>query len=148
MQDLEFTIYIDATPNQVWETLTSPTKTRTIYGGELQSTFEVGAPYQYVGRDPEGHETVHVYGEVLAFEPCKQFTHTQKIGEIYGEAFKGYSSRIAYLLESIGRVTQLKVIHDNWMQDDPSYPNTDQDWYRLLSNIKTAVETGHTLDFG
>ena len=146
--DLKYEIYIAATPERVWSALTSPIETPKVYDDSvLQSTFEIGSPLKYCGPGIAGDQTVHIYGTVLQFEPNRRFSHTCKVGEAYGSEHAKYESRVTYELEPIGACTKLMVTHDHWSKGDPSYENTQKGgWSRLLSGLKTWVETGKTLD--
>lgn len=149
MEDLKYTIYIGGTPEQVWEALVSPEGTRAIFfGSVLESTFEVGAPYAYVGPGNNGDETVHVYGTVLAFEPYRLMSYTEHAGPTYRENHAEFETRITMELEPMGASTKVTFVNDRWPEGHPSYESTQQSWPLILSNIKSYVETGKTLDLG
>lgn len=149
MEALEYTIYIGGKPEQVWEALVSPEGTRAIFfGSELQSTFEVGAPYAYVGPGNDGDETVHVYGTVLEFEPNKLMSYTEHPGPSYRDNHAELETRVTMTLETVGGSTKVTLVNDRWPEAHPSYENTKQSWPMILSNIKSYVETGKTLDLG
>lgn len=147
--ELKYEFYIDATPEQVWNTLVSPKGTRsTFYGCVIKSTFKEGDAYEYVGPGNEGDETVHVYGEILAFEPNQMFSFTEHPGPAYSSDHARLESRITFTLETVGKCTKLTLINDQWTPDHPSFESTRGHWWMILSNIKTYTETGRTLDFG
>jgi uncharacterized protein YndB with AHSA1/START domain len=60
--ELRYEFYIGATPEKVWETFVSEGTRQTFFGCVIHSTFEAGAPFEYVGPGADGDETVHVYG--------------------------------------------------------------------------------------
>ncbi|MUT67487.1 SRPBCC domain-containing protein [Paenibacillus sp. NEAU-GSW1] len=147
--DLKYVIYIGGTPEQVWNALTTPEGTRAIFfNSVLQSTFEIGSPYAYVGPGNDGDETVHVYGEVLAFEPHKLMRFTEHPGPSYRENHATLETKLSLSLETVGESTKLMLINDDWPADHPSYDNTKESWPMILSNIKSYVETGKALNFG
>lgn len=149
MDDLKYEMYIGAQPEDVWRILVTPEGTKAIFfGSVLQSTFEVGAPYAYVGPGNDGDETVHVYGEVLAYEPNKLMSYTEHPGPSYRENHAELETRITLTLEMVGGCTKLTLVNDQWPDQHPSYENTKSRWAMILSNIKTLAETGRTLDFG
>lgn len=144
---LYYEFYIAGSPKQVWSTLVEPSGVRSIfYGSEIRSTFAPNSPMHYVGPDAQGNEVVHVYGNVLAFEPAKRFVHTCIVGETYRQGRPAYESRISYALEPIGDCTKLTLVHDQFSPEDPSYQNNASGWWRILCSIKTLVETGKSLD--
>jgi uncharacterized protein YndB with AHSA1/START domain len=145
--DLKYEFYIGGTPEQVWNVLVSPAETRKVYfGSEIRSTFEIGSAMEYIGPGQDGNEIVHIYGKVLEFLPHKVFTHTCNIGKAYTQGDPRFQeSRVSYLLEPVDGCAKLTVIHDKWSENDPAYENTAKNWWRVLSVIKTLVETGKPL---
>lgn len=147
--DLTYDFYIAAKPEDVWRTLTSDEGVRQVfYGCTLQSTFEIGADYAYVGPGADGENTVHVYGKVLAFEPNRKLSYTEHPGPSYRDNHAQLETRVTLTLETVGSCTKLTLVNDMWPAGHPSYESTRQHWPMILSNIKTYTETGKTLDFG
>jgi len=147
--ELKYEFYIGASPEQVWDILVTPEGTRKIFfGSELQSSFQVGEPFQYVGPGNDGDETVHVYGTVLAFEPNRLFSVLEHPGPSYYPNHAELESRITMTLETVGECTKLTLVNDQWSENHPSLKNTSSSWWMILSNIKTLAETGKTLNLG
>lgn len=147
--DLRYEFYIGGTPEQVWNALVSPEATKQIYWGSIiESTFEAGSPMKYVGPGNDGDETVHVYGEVLKFEPNKVFSYTEHPGPSYYPNHAELETRVTFTLEPVGNCTKLTLVNDRWTEDHPSHDNANQGWWMILSNTKTWVETGKALDLG
>lgn len=148
MKPLKYEFYIGATAPKVWDALISPELVKQIYyGSVIRSSFKEGERLEYVGPGADGDETLHVYGTVLEFEPEQALRFTHKVGPSYLKGGEPYESRISWLLEPAGDCTKLTLIHDEWHPDDPAYDSSDDAWWHILSNIKTLVETGRTLDF-
>ena len=149
-KDIKYVLYIGGTLEDVWNALISPEGTKQIYyGSVIRSTFQVGDLLEYVGPGANGNETVHVYGNVLEYVPKQVLRFTHFVGKSYTKnETKEYESRISYLLEPVGASTKLTLIHDQWQDGDPYYENSDAAWWMILSNTKTLVETGKTLDLG
>jgi uncharacterized protein YndB with AHSA1/START domain len=114
----------------------------------MDSTFEIGAPYAYIGPGSDGDETVHVYGKVLAIEPNRLMSYTEHPGPSYRENHAELETRVTLTLETVGECSKLTLVNDQWPDNHPSYENTIESWPMILSNIKTYVETGKTLNFG
>ena len=73
MKTITASLYIAAKPEPIYDALTkAPGVAALLFGSRLETTFEPGAPYAYVGPDGKGGEAVHVEGEVLACEPGKR----------------------------------------------------------------------------
>ena len=120
MNDLTYVFYINGALEQVWQALVSPEASKKIaFGSELQSTFEVGSRLRWVGPGRDGEQTVHIYGDVLSFEPNRRFSYTCRVGEAYGAEHKDFESRVTYTLESAGPCTKLSLVHDQWSGRQP-----------------------------
>ncbi|QHW32027.1 polyketide cyclase [Paenibacillus rhizovicinus] len=149
MDDLKYDIYIGANPEDVWKVLVTPEGTKAIFfGSVLESTFEIGSPYAYVGPGNDGERTVHVYGEVLEYEANRRMSYTEHPGPSYRDNHAELETRVTLTMEVVGAVTKLTLVNDRWPDGHPSYESTKQSWPMILSNIKTYAETGKTLDFG
>ncbi|MCD1259505.1 SRPBCC family protein [Paenibacillus athensensis] len=147
--DLKYVLYINAKPEEVWNIFVTPEGTKAIFFGcVLDTTFEIGAPYRYVGPGTDGDETVHVYGNVLEYVPNKRMSYTEHAGPSYRDNHAELQTRVTLELETIGNCTKLTLINDQWPDNHPSYESTKESWPMILSNVKTYAETGHTLDFG
>ncbi|WP_027093909.1 SRPBCC family protein [Cohnella thermotolerans] len=149
MEPLTYVLYVGASPEEVWNVFTTAEGVKAIFFGcELRTTFEVGAPYEYVGPGNDGEETVHVYGRVLAFEPYRLMSYTEHAGPSYREDHADWETRLTMTLEPVGNCTKLTLVNDEWPDGHPSYESTKNSWPMILSNVKTYAETGKTLDFG
>ncbi|ANE46887.1 polyketide cyclase [Paenibacillus swuensis] len=147
--DLRYEFYINATREDVWHALISTEGTKALlFGSVLKSDFNVGDSYAYVGPGNEGEDTVHVYGTILAYEPNVQLSLLEHPGPSYRENHEELQSRITFMLETVGQCTKLTLINDQWTENHPSRESTEKSWWMILSNLKTYVETGKTLDFG
>jgi len=147
--DLKYVLYVNAKPEDVWNIFVTPEGTKAIFFGcVLDTTFAIGAPYRYVGPGVDGDETVHVYGNVLEFEPNKRMSYTEHAGPSYRDNHAELQTRVTLELETVGGCTKLTLINDQWPDNHPSYENTKESWPMILSNMKTYAETGSTLDFG
>ena len=149
LEELKYDVYIGASPEQVWNAFISPEGTRAVmFGCVLRSTFEIGAYYEYVGPGKDGPETVHVYGEVLAFEPHRVMSFADHAGPSYRDNHAELQTRITLTLETVGDCTKLTLVNDQWPEGHPSYETTKTSWPMILSNFKTFIETGKTLNYG
>ncbi|WP_127582328.1 SRPBCC domain-containing protein [Paenibacillus koleovorans] len=145
---LKYEFYIDAPLETVWNTFISPEGVRQIFfGSELRSSFAVGEPYQYVGPGKDGDETVHVYGTILEYEPNKRISMTEHPGPSYWDNHAELQTRMTYTLETVYNCTKLTFVNDEWTDGHPSYERVSQDWWLILSNIKTLAETGKPMNF-
>lgn len=143
---LKFAIFIGASPEHVWDLLIKPDGTRHIFfGTELESTFEIGAPYAYVGPGADGDRTVHVYGKVLEYEPEKRFSFTEHPGPSYHTNHEELETKVTIELMPSYGVTMLTLVNDQWPDIHPGYEKAEHTWAIVLSNLKTLAETGQPL---
>lgn len=149
MMELKYEFYIDAEPKKVWDALVSPEGTRkTFFGCVIKSTFKKGDSLAYIGPGNDGDETVHVYGQILDCEPYQVLSYLEHPGSTYYSNHEEIESRITFTLETVGKCTKLTLVNDQWSADHPGIKKAEETWWIVLSNIKTFVETGKTIDFG
>lgn len=136
---LHFVFYFAAPPDRVWEGFVSPESNRIIFGGaELEVDLKPGGPMNWVGIGPDGKRTTYVRGEVLQSEPPRLLQYTFAIGS------STKISRVTIELVPETEATRVSVTHDRWAEDDAAYASSADGWPRILSRLKTLIETGKT----
>ncbi|MEO1518218.1 MAG: SRPBCC domain-containing protein [Bacteroidota bacterium] len=74
---IEEKVLFQASPEEVWDLLTNPEKTRQyMFGCELQSDWQVGSPVHWKGKLEDGSEKIFVQGEVIEYEAPQKVTTT------------------------------------------------------------------------
>ncbi len=134
-----YTIYIAATPEQVWQALTTAEFSRKYFSGfavELQE--KVGG--RFVVRAPDGSE--HITGEVMVCEPPKRLSVTFNVTwpglvEALGETL------VTYEIEPAGDAVRLTMTEagDRELDDDINSGGRTG-WPAILSGLKSLLETG------
>ena len=136
---LKYVFYIAATPEKVWDGFVSRESNRIIFGGaEFEAELRQGGSLAWVGPGPDGEPVSYVHGTVLRVEPPKIFQYTFSMGPSENP------SRATIELVPESEATQVTVTHDEWAEDDPSYAHCADGWPRILSRLKTLIETGKT----
>jgi uncharacterized protein YndB with AHSA1/START domain len=136
---LHFVFYIAAPPSKVWEGFVSAESNRTIFAGaELEVDLKPGGPMNWVGTGADGKRIVYVHGEVLQSEPPKLLRYTFALGS------SGTASRVTIELAPESEATRVSVTHDQWAEEDTGYASCADGWPRILSRLKTLIETGKT----
>jgi uncharacterized protein YndB with AHSA1/START domain len=136
---LKFIFYIAAAPEKVWEGFVSPESNRIIFGGaEFQAELKTGGSLAWVGPGPDGKPMNYVHGKVLRCEPPKVFQYT------FAMAQNDKPSRATIELVPETEATKVTVTHDEWAEDDTTYAACADGWPRILSRLKTLLETGKT----
>jgi len=54
------------------------------------------------------------------------------------------TSRVAITLTQETEAVKVVVTNDEWSDDDPAYGQNADGWPRILSRLKTLLETGKT----
>ena len=80
----------------------------------------------------------YVTGEVLRVEPPTRLEYTFGMGA--GEVM----SRVTIELTQETEAVKVVVTNDEWTDDDPAYQLNADGWPRILSRLKTLLETGKT----
>jgi uncharacterized protein YndB with AHSA1/START domain len=136
---LHFVFYIAAPPDKVWDGFVSPESNRILFmGAELEADLRPGGSMKWVGPGPDGPPTTYVGGEVLQSEPPKLLQYTFAISP------STKFSRVTVELVPETEATKVSVTHDQWTVDDTMYAPTADGWPRILSRLKTLIETGKT----
>jgi uncharacterized protein YndB with AHSA1/START domain len=136
---LNYVFYFDATPEKVWDGFVSPESNRIIFSGaEFQADLKPGGLMAWVGPGPDGKPMTYVGGKVLRVEPPKLLQYTFAMGQ------NDKASRVTLELVAETEATKVTVTHDEWAEDDPTYTSCADGWPRILSRLKTLLETGKT----
>ena len=136
---LKYVFYIAATPEKVWDGFVSGESNRILFlGAEFQADLRPGGSLAWVGPGPDGKPTAYVQGKVLCCEPPKFFQYTFAMGP------SGKFSRATVELTPETEAVKVTVTHDEWADDDPAYAACADGWPRILSRLKTLLETGKT----
>ena len=137
-----YTIYIAATPERVWEALTSAEFSRKyFFGNSVEVELKVGGAY--IVRTPDG--ALHICGEVIECDPPNKLTVTFNVNwpaliEKLGPTL------VSYEIEAAGDAVRLTMteLHDRPLSDD-ILSGGRQGWPAILSSLKSVIETGKPL---
>jgi len=137
-----YTIYIAATPENVWEALTSAEFSRQyFFGFAVETELRPGGPF--IVRAPDGSE--HISGEVIVCEPPHRLTVTWDVNwpglvEALGRTL------VSYELEQAGDAVRLIMTesHERPLSED-ILSGGRQGWPAILSSLKSLLETGKPL---
>jgi uncharacterized protein YndB with AHSA1/START domain len=135
-----YTTYIVATPERVWQALTSAEFSRQyFFGNSVEIDLRIGGGY--VVRTPDG--ALHISGEVIECDPPNRLTVTFNVNwpaliEKLGPTL------VSYEIEPVGEVVKLTLLqsHDRPLSDD-ILAGGRSGWPAILSSLKSLLETGH-----
>jgi uncharacterized protein YndB with AHSA1/START domain len=139
---LVYTIYIAATPERVWQALTSAEFSRKyFFGNAVEVDLKVGGAY--IVRTPDG--APHISGEVIECDPPRKLTVTFNVNwpaliEKLG------ATLVTWEIEPAGDAVRLTMTewHDRPLSDD-ILSGGRSGWPAILSSLKSLLETGKAL---
>lgn len=136
---LIFTYYIAAPLEKVWEGFVSKEANRQIFmGAEFEVELRPGGAMTWSGPGKDGKLMRYVTGEVVRVEPLKRFEYRFGMGD------GAVMSRVTVELTPETEAVKVVVTNDDWQEDDPAYLQNADGWPRILSRLKTLLETGKT----
>lgn len=137
-----YTIYIAATPEKVWDALTTAEFSRKYFFGFGVET-EPKAGGNFIVRAPDG--SVHIGGEVIEYVRPKKLTITWNVNWP-GLVEKLGMTLVSYEIEPAGAAIRLTMTeaHDRPLSDD-ILSGGRQGWPAILSSLKSLLETGEAL---
>ena len=138
--DLRYVMYIAAAPEQVWDALMKPERTRDFWQHENVSDWKLGSIWEH--REPNGGAPYRT-GLVIRHEPPKHLLLTW--ADPRDAANLGAHSRVAIDLEPVEGVTRLTVTHDQIVPSSTMLREMEETWPRVLSSLKSYLETGRAL---
>jgi len=152
-----YTTYIDAAPERVWKGLTDPAFTTRYWGTELVTDWKKGSPitWHHLGvtiSDPEQR--------VLESDPYHRLAYTwhtltpewaARVGlsdADYSKIAAEQRSQVTFEIEPVDEVSKLTVVHEFFDPDSVVVKMVSGGWPRVLSELKTLLETGEELTTG
>jgi uncharacterized protein YndB with AHSA1/START domain len=135
-----YVTYIDSTPARVWKALTDGDLTRQYWKHTNESDWKPGSKWKHVADDGKG--TVRLVGQVVEVVPNKRLVLTW--AEPGDAADASAHSRVAFELETVGQMVRLTVTHDELRPEMAR--KIAAGWPRVLSSLKSLLETGRALD--
>ncbi len=135
-----YVTYIATTPERVWQALLEGELTRQYWRHEIASDFKPGSAWSLVADDDA--RTVRHVGQVLECVPDKRLVVTW--GDVADAADAARHSRMAIDIETVGEMVRLTVTHDELTAE--MRRKITNGWPRVLSSLKSFLETGRSLD--
>jgi uncharacterized protein YndB with AHSA1/START domain len=136
---LVFTLYMAAPIEKVWDGFVSKEANRTIFmGAEYAVDLRPGGAMTWSGPGKDGRPTRYVTGEVIAAEAPTLLEYRFGMGE------GAVTSHVRIDLTPESEAVKVVVTNDGWSDDDPAYSQNADGWPRILSRLKTLLETGKT----
>lgn len=133
-----YVTYIRTTPEQLWSALTSPDfMKRYWFGAHFKTDWKAGSAWQMVFPDGRIADT----GEIVEIDPPKRLVlkwRNEFRAELKAE---GYAS-CTIELEPMAEAVKLTITHAMDRADSKLIEAVSGGWPRILSNLKSLLETG------
>lgn len=137
--DFMMAIYIRTDVNTLWQALTSPelsAKYNTLAGAIIGDFSSGSGPYKHRLQNGD----CILSGEILRANPPSLLEMTFVPG--WGEG-EGSTSRVIYEIETVGATCKLSIRHYGLTAETAGVA---EGWQKILSNLKSLLETGKVLD--
>jgi len=136
---LVFTFYIAAPIEKVWNGFVSKETNQTIFmGADFEVDLRPGGAMNWSGPGKDGKPTRYVTGEVVSVEAPRRLEYRFGMGD------GAIKSRVTIALTPETEAVKVVVTNDEFADDDPAYAQNADGWPRILSRLKTLLETGKT----
>ena len=136
---LSFTFYIAAPIEKVWNGFVSREANREIFmGADFEVDLKPGGVMTWSGRGPDGKPMRYVTGEVVRVEAPTLLENKFGMGD------GAVKSRVKVELTAESEAVKVVVTNDEWAENDSAYAQNADGWPRILSRLKTLLETGKT----
>ncbi|WP_055489319.1 metalloregulator ArsR/SmtB family transcription factor [Streptomyces sp. TP-A0356] len=135
-----YVIYIESTPEAVWDALTDPDLTAAYWGHSNVSDWKPGSRWEHVRTDDSG--IADVVGTVLESERPTRLVTTWAAPENEGQEDK--YSRVTFDIRPHADIVKLTVTHED-LANETERAQVAGGWAAVLSNLKSLIETGSPL---
>jgi uncharacterized protein YndB with AHSA1/START domain/DNA-binding transcriptional ArsR family regulator len=149
-----YTTYIKTTPERLWQALTEPTFTRRYWRATFDTDWKTGSTMTWHQFGVTIADPDQVVLESVPYRRLAYSWHsfTPELAEslhLTDEARERIAaekrSKVTFVIEPLGEVVKLTVVHDGFEPDSVVASMVSQGWPGILSSLKTLLETGETL---
>lgn len=147
--DFVYVTYISTTPEKVWQAIVDTDITRQYWidptsadpGHVNVSDWNVGSRWEHQRNDES--RKVDVAGKVVESDPPRRLVLSWARPAEFDDDSK--HSRVTFEIEPQGSVVRLTVMHEDLAKDEKMAKGVSNGWPKILSNLKTMLETGNAL---
>jgi uncharacterized protein YndB with AHSA1/START domain len=147
--DFVYVTYIATTPEKVWRALVDTDVTRQYWADPMAgcarvnvSDWKPGSRWEH--RRADETQTADIVGTVVESTPPRRLVITWARPTEADDASK--HSRVAFAIEPyVDGLVRLTVTHEDLERDPQMLEGVSTGWPKVLSNLKTLLETGRAL---
>ena len=133
-----YVTYIRTTQDQVWRALTDQDFIRKYwFGVTAESEWTAGSPWKLTMPDGRTADS----GEILECDPPRRLAikwRNEFMAELKAEGY----GRCVFELEPVNGAVKLTITHSNPAPASKTIAAVSSGWPRILSNLKSLLETG------
>jgi len=133
-----YVTFIRTTPDQLWSALTEPEFIKQYwFGMHIESDWKPGSPWKLAFTDGR----IADFGEIIEFDPPKRLVlkwHNEWNPEMKAEGY----GRCTMELEPLDGAVKLSITHEMARPQSKFIQAVSGGWPRILSNLKSLLETG------
>lgn len=140
-----YVTYIATTPEKLWDALTNGEITiNYLFGSQIHSDWEEGSSITIL--QPNGK--IDIQGRVLKNKPLQFLSYTYEVPE--ENTPRERPTIVTFEMQQIETNIKLTFKHENLLKTDyidtpDTFEGVNNGWPAILSNLKSLLETGHTL---
>ena len=139
MAPLVFTYYIAAPIEKVWAGFVSKEANQAIFmGADFEVDLTPGGSMNWSGPGKDGKPMRYVTGRIIKVDAPKLLEYD------FGMGMGDTKSHVRIELTPESEAVKVVVTNDGWSESDPAYAQNADGWPRILSRLKTLLETGKT----
>jgi uncharacterized protein YndB with AHSA1/START domain len=136
-----YVTYIETTAEKLWQALTDGDFTeRYWFGMRLRSDWKPGSTFEMV----RGDGGVSDAGKVVECDPPRRLAYTfVNLSDEYKDDVPALAT---FTLQPFGKLVKLTLTHEGFAEGSKFFKGVSGGWPAILSNLKSLLETGRTLD--
>ena len=151
-----YTTYIKTTPERLWQGLTDPAFTRRYWNVAWDTDWKTGS-LMTLEIVKDGVMIADPEQVVLESDPYRRLSYTwhtftpewAAAYDVSDDDLTRFASerrsKVTFDIEPVGEMVKLTVVHDGFDPGSAILPGITEGWPRVLSDLKTVLETGDTL---
>jgi|tagenome__1003787_1003787.scaffolds.fasta_scaffold20975810_2 uncharacterized protein YndB with AHSA1/START domain len=149
-----YTTYIRTSAEQLWQALTDPVFTQRYWGATFETDWNPGSAMTW---QMAGATIADAAQVVLESDPYRRLAYSwhsftpelaeslKLTNETREHAAGEQRSKVSFDIEQLGEIVKLTVVHDGFEAGSIVASMVGRGWPRVLSGLKTLLETGETL---